>query len=156
MGIREGKSRVDAIRKLISQGSIGTQEEICSKLEKLGYEVTQSTISRDLRKLGVIKAIDSNGNTIYRIPDEAISPEPVTSLANMVLSIQTNGSLIVIRTTPGSASLIARYLDCNLPKGISGGILGTLAGDDTIFVAVSSRKSSVTMMKTIELSLQCG
>ena len=124
-------ARLDALTPLLARGEAGTQEEIREHLEKQGFEVTQSTVSRDLRRLGAIKAIDESGRTVYRFPLEGPLPTARVSLGDQILDIQTNGSLIILHTSPGSASLIARHLDHAQP----GGILGTIAGDDTIFVA---------------------
>ncbi len=146
----EGKSRLDALRRLLMQGSESTQDELREKLEKQSFPVTQSTISRDLRKLGAVKAVDTDGRTVYRMPDDVIAPLPVssTSLLDMVSEIDTNGAIIVIHTSPGSASLIARHLDQVRPAGI----LGTIAGDDTIFVAPSAKTTAKATIKEIMAS----
>ena len=128
------KNRLDVLRRLLADGELSTQEELRDKLQKKEFEVTQSTVSRDLRKLGAIRAIDTDGRNIYRLPDEFEAPRAAQSPATLVKEIRTNGNLIVILTAVGSANLIARYLDKMRPAGI----LGTLAGDDTIFVAPAS------------------
>ncbi len=133
--IRDAKARLEALRKLLTDGELSTQEELCAKLEKLDFATTQSTVSRDLRKLGAIKIVQTDGETNYRLPEEEPSRLPA-SLSDLVRSIENNGSIIVIRTAVGSAPLIARHLDRLTP----GGILGTIAGDDTIFVAPASRE----------------
>lgn len=147
MSVSEGKNRLETLRKLLSQGSLSTQDELREKLEKQDFSVTQSTVSRDLRKIGAIKAVDADGRTVYRLPADEPAPIASTSLGDLVLDVNHNGSLIVIHTTPGSASLIARHLD----RSASDGILGTLAGDDTIFVAPRSVKDiRVTMQRILE------
>lgn len=148
---RSAKARLEALRQLLQDGELSTQEELCSKLEKLDFATTQSTVSRDLRKLGAVKGVDAEGQTVYQLPQEMDAPIPQT-MPELVRSIETNGSLIVIRTTVGSASLVARQLDRITP----GGILGTIAGDDTIFVAPAStgaREVRATM-REIEQSLR--
>jgi transcriptional regulator of arginine metabolism len=144
---------MEALRKLLGEGSLSTQDELRDKLEKMNFAVTQSTVSRDLRKLGAIRAVDGSGQTVYRLPDESNAPIPGDALANslrdLVIHIKTNGSIIAIRTTPGSASLVARHLDYSLPDKI----LGTLAGDDTIFVAPTSIKSIRQAMQAIQKTL---
>jgi transcriptional regulator of arginine metabolism len=127
-----GRSRFGVLRKLLSAGSASTQEELRDALKEEGFDVTQSTISRDLRKLEAIKAIDARGRTVYRLSEDSAGAVGVTSsLKDHVMEIAHNGATIVIHTTPGSASLLARHLDKARPDGI----LGTIAGDDTIFVA---------------------
>lgn len=145
----ESKSRLEALRKLLGQGTLSTQEELVEKLERLQFPVTQSTVSRDLRKLGAVKAIDPNGRTVYRLPEEAAFPVAAASLRDLVLGIRTNGSIIAIRTSPGSASLVARQIDYSLPNEI----LGTIAGDDTIFVAPASLKNVRQTIQQIERAL---
>jgi transcriptional regulator of arginine metabolism len=145
-----GKRRLDLLRKLLAQKSLSTQEDLREKLSEQGHPVTQSTISRDLRKLGSIKVIDASGQTGYRLSEEGPPPAKASSLADLVIDIAANGTMIVLHTTPGSASLIARHLDRLRP----GGILGTLAGDDTIFVAPASSKRVRNCIKEIEHSFK--
>ena len=135
------KTRLSALKDLLGEGDASTQEELADELYKRRFDVTQSTISRDLRKIGAIKAIDQSGRTVYRLPTDASSAEAQaanysTGLRGLILDIQNNGAMIVIHTTPGSASLLARHLDQTKPAGI----LGTIAGDDTIFVAPATMK----------------
>jgi len=134
---RDSRTRIDVLRQLLRESELSTQEELREKLEKLGFAVNQSTVSRDLRKVGAVKAIDPEGQTVYRLPAE-FDPPPSGALPDLVLDIKSNGSLIVISTAVGSASLVARHLD-RLPKGT---LLGTIAGDDTIFVAPVSTDSA--------------
>ncbi len=148
--VTDAKSRLEALRKLLGRGKLSTQDELVGELGELGFDITQSTISRDLRKLGAIKATDSDARTVYRLPEEASVPlVNATALADLVVNMATNGHLIVIHTTPGSASLVARRLD----TGRLDCILGTIAGDDCIFVAPSSTKDIKVTMKEIREAL---
>ncbi len=140
------KARLDALRELLKQGTLSTQDELREKLEKQSFRVTQSTVSRDLRKLGAVKAIDPDGRTLYRLPEEDGAISLRAPLSDLVHDVQSNQSMIVIHTSPGSASLIARYLDRTRP----GGILGTIAGDDTIFVAPSGRRSIQSTIQDLQ------
>jgi transcriptional regulator of arginine metabolism len=149
MNVNDGKNRLDTLRKLLSQGTLSTQEELKVKLEKMGHKVTQSTISRDLRRLGAVKVIDSSGQTVYKLSENRSSSSP-TALSDLVLDISTNGVLVVIHTSPGSASLVARHLDQIRP----GGILGTIAGDDTIFVALPRQQDSEKSIQEIRNSIK--
>jgi transcriptional regulator of arginine metabolism len=143
--------RLEALRKLLSQGLLSTQEELREKLRTMRFDVTQSTVSRDLRRVGAIKAIDPEGRTVYKLPELVDAPvAPAASLRELVLDISSNGTLIVIRTTPGSASLVARRLDQARPQGI----LGTIAGDDTIFVAPAAPRASHGLIEAIEKRLE--
>lgn len=145
------KTRIEALREILSQGSLSTQDDLRDRLKRMNFKVTQSTISRDLRKIGAIKAIESDGTTTYRLPD--IESQPVaasTALGDLVTAIRSNESMVVINTTPGSASLVARHLDRVRP----GDLLGTLAGDDTIFVAPASIRTIAATIRAIEDSLR--
>jgi transcriptional regulator of arginine metabolism len=128
------EERHQALRSLIGTQQIGTQSELAKLLKKEGFKVTQSSVSRDLEELGVIKA-----HGYYSMP-MALGAGPVLR----VLSIRSAGdALIVLKCEPGFASAISAEIDRqSLP-----GILGTLAGDDTIFIAVSGRP---VLMKTVE------
>lgn len=135
-----------AIYKILSGGNAGSQEEICEILKKEGFEVNQSTVSRNLRRLGAVRAVRSDGQTCYRLADDSFATPTVTGgVGDLVLDIGTNGALLVIKTTPGSASLVARHLDLNLGTYI----LGTIAGDDTVFAALQSVKKSEDTLKRV-------
>lgn len=148
--LRDSGTRFETLRKLLDSGFAGTQDELSEKLSAEGFEVTQSTISRDLRKLGAVKVIDESGRTVYRFQSASeLPPLPTSSLADLVSNITSNGSIIVLHTHPGSASLVARHLDHFRP----GGILGTLAGDDTIFVAPADARQIRPAIEAIRSSL---
>lgn len=141
--------RLDTLRDLLFAGKISTQEELVEELQRQKFFVTQSTISRDLRRLGAVKTTDSTGRTVYRMPEEVSAPVPLATsgLRDLLVDIEHNGSMIVIHTTPGSASLVARQLDHSRPEGI----LGTIAGDDTIFVApANARKIEQTIAAIVQ------
>ena len=143
----EATQRLNILRTLLEEGQISTQEELVAELRSQKFVVTQSTISRDLSRLNAIKTRDASGNIVYRLPAdmEAPVPLPASDLKGLLLSVEHNGSLIVIQTAPGSASLVARQLDQSRPEGV----LGTIAGDDTIFVAPSSAKKINETIQTI-------
>lgn len=138
-----------ALRKILATGLVGTQDEICAELKRQGFEATQSTVSRTLRKLGAVRAFETDGRIVYRI-SELSPPQVATAVTDLVLDVRSNGGIIVVRTTPGSASLVARHLDHGLP----GEILGTLAGDDTIFVAPMSLENIQKTLQSIRDSFQ--
>lgn len=145
-------SRLECLRELLRDGEAGTQDEIATQLRKRGFDVTQSTVSRSLRRIGAIKVLNEGGETVYRLPEEATAPPPTiqAGLGELIREITHNELLIVIHTSPGSASLIARHLDHVRP----GAILGTLAGDDTIFVAPASARGIRGAVEEIRESLR--
>lgn len=120
-----------ALKAIIRTNTVSTQEEICTQLINQGFHVNQSKVSRLLRKVSALKKENEQGKIVYQLSKEPAPPPTQSPLANLVLDICANESLIVVRTSPGSASLIARMLDYHPTESQ---ILATLAGDDTIFV----------------------
>jgi len=122
-------ARRAAIREILARGGIASQEDLQRALEGRGIAAAQATLSRDLVLLGVARTT-APGGPLYHVPGDAgaLPIEPVRGLVDAVLN---NGSLVVVRTKAGAASTIARALD----DARLGDTLGTLAGDDTIFVA---------------------
>lgn len=133
-----------AIQELLQKGKLAKQEDIRAELEKKGMVVNQTMISRVLHKLGAVKISEGN-NPVYRLSSEFKSVSPDDSLKHLILNISHNESLIVIETTPGSAQLVARLLDQKKEMGI----LGTVAGDDTIFVAPKSTAKTTLVYQKI-------
>ena len=131
--------RLEAIRLIISSQQLGSQEELMNALQKEGFSLTQATLSRDLKQLKVAKASTLSGQYIYVLPNETMYRRVSTasSIREMMLvpgflSINFSGNMGVIKTRPGYASAIAFNIDrSDIPQ-----ILGTIAGDDTIFVVV--------------------
>lgn len=135
-----GKSgRLDTIRMIISSREVGSQQELLDLIKEDGYTITQATLSRDLKQLKVAKATSSRGRNVYVLPSETMykrvqKPLPASEMLKVsgFLSIKFSGNMGVIRTLPGYASSIAYNIDnSHLPE-----ILGTIAGDDTIFVVI--------------------
>jgi transcriptional regulator of arginine metabolism len=133
----ETHALIESLRSLLLSGGASTQEDICAVLEKKGYEINQSKVSRLLRKIGAVKVVNTRGQTIYSLPREPAPPTMTTPLRNLILEVSSNETMVVIFTSPGSASMVARILDYTQ---ISSEVLGTIAGDDTIFVAPKSIK----------------
>ena len=145
--------RLQILKEILFAGSASTQDEIREALEKRKFPVTQSTVSRDLKRIGAIKTLDAEGRTIYRLGEELVGapvPAPVAnSIKELVTDVISNGIMIVIQTSPGSASLVARHIDSSL----SGEILGTIAGDDTIFVAPADVRRTAATLLAIQRTL---
>jgi transcriptional regulator of arginine metabolism len=122
--------RRQAVAELIRSRRMGTQEELLEALRAGGFEATQATLSRDLARLGARRASAPEGGTRYELDDED-RRDGVGAVAGLVGSVASNGAMVVIRTHPGSAPAVARAVDlAALPD-----VLGTIAGDDTVFVA---------------------
>ena len=132
-------SRMETLKMLISSQELCSQEEVLQALEKEGYKLTQATLSRDLKQLKVAKAASMNGKYVYVLPNDTMYKRVTTPktaremmLVSGFLSIHFTGNLGVIKTRPGYASSIAYNID----SGDMPSILGTIAGDDTIFIAI--------------------
>lgn len=146
----DSQERLMALRELIRAGAANNQEDLCKVLKLKKFKVTQSTISRDLRRIGAIKTINKEGQTVYKLPDDHQMTLPLNvshSLGGLLMGIQSNESLIVLHTAPSSASLVARHLDSMRSEL---GIMGTVAGDDTIFIAPASEKKIPALIKRIK------
>ena len=135
---KEADDLLQALRLLLKSRKASTQESICENLEKQGFAVNQSKISRMLRKIGAIKATNSQGDVTYSLSREPVPPMTCTTVSDLIIDVIANEMLVVIFTSPGSASLVARMLDYNQTTTE---ILATIAGDDTIFVAPKSVKN---------------
>lgn len=144
------KSLLAALEKLLLSGSVGTQEEIRQAFEDQGVKINQSRVSRLLRKLGAIKKTGEDGESVYVLPKEPIFPSVRSPLSQLVVEVSANETQVVIRTNPGSASLIAALLDQHR-KAL--GILGTVAGDDVLFVVPESVKKTKEMQAAIKEQL---
>lgn len=145
--ITSKKNKADlivAIQHLLQTKTVGTQERIQEALQRQGFKVNQVKISRILHKIGAIKMTEG-GQIVYRLPTEIVSIRPSDSLKQLILKVDHNESVIVIQTSPGSAQLIARFLDTN--DGLD--ILGSVAGDDTIFVAPVKTKQIKELFQKI-------
>jgi len=137
----------EALKVILLSNSVSTQDEIKQALEKFGHDANQSKISRLLRKLGAVKTTNDRKQIIYSLPLEPAPPASKSILSQLIMSIRMNEQLIVIHTNPGSASLIGRLLDHNRDE-LS--ILGTVAGDDTVFIAPYSVKKIKKTLSIIQ------
>ena len=128
--------RRDQVRRLIAAGGVHTQAELVAALRARGVEVTQATISRDLAGLGVVRGF-RGGRLTYLLPDDRTDGAAASEgrlrrlLADLPLTIGEAAPLVVLRTSPGGANAIASAIDLSQWEDV----VGTIAGDDTIFVA---------------------
>ena len=121
------ESRQRAILELVRDRPVQTQQELALALAERGYPATQATVSRDIQDLGLVRT-----GSGYRVG------EPVSVTRELVLSVTEVEFLVVIRTPPGTANVVARAID---ESGLEG-IAGTVAGDDTIIAVLSDRGAS--------------
>lgn len=141
--------RRDLVR-ILHQGRASSQEEIVSALRELGHEVTQATVSRDLSELGAAR-VRAGGRTSYRLPDDVPgtngegTPDSLRrSLNEFAIEIVAAASLVVVKTAPGHAAAVARAIDLSGPEGV----IGSVAGDDTIFVATASHDNATRLAQS--------
>ena len=132
------------IRQLVAAGGMHTQDELVDALRREGIVVTQATVSRDIVELGLVRTPVS-GRVIYSLPetvgpgDSVVARRRLASLLGVVpIAFGESSALLVVRTAPGMANMVAVTLDsCAYPE-----IVGTVAGDDTIFIALRSQADS--------------
>jgi transcriptional regulator of arginine metabolism len=132
--IHQSVARRAAILRIIGESTVRNQDDLVKVLRREGFEATQSSVSRDLRELGVAKAGDR-----YILPsqDAVVVGNPFAAVAKFVTEIKTAGtSLTVVKTTTGTAQSVAVAIDSSeWPE-----IVGTISGDDTIFIATDEAK----------------
>mgnify|MGYP000139113997 FL=1 len=143
------QKRQAMILAIIEQYDIETQDELQEKLAEAGFKTTQATISRDIREINLTKVAVAGGRQKYTLGKQ-INHESIESyrkvLSAGILSMVPAENLIVIKTVSGMAMAVAAALD-NVEIN---GLLGSIAGDDTIFLAVRSHDMTDTVMKAIE------
>ena len=136
MSGQETRRRREAVSRILRAGRVTTQEELLGSLRREGFQATQGTLSRDLARLGARRVSRPDGS-YYEAGDGA--PAAVAAaVAGLVSAVATNGSLVVIRTLPGSAPAVARAIDLARHTDV----LGTIAGDDTVVVAPARNRGS--------------
>ncbi|NBO46451.1 MAG: arginine repressor [Actinobacteria bacterium] len=153
MPLRTKAARQYAIRQIIRSQKVTTQEELGALLAERSYDVTQATLSRDLDELGAVKA-PVNGIISYVVPDAAglegvgvtgdVSAVSRVAL-DAVLSIESSGNIVVVRTKPGAAQYLASAID----RAALTQVLGTVAGDDTIMVVSRSADGGTELAETL-------
>ena len=130
------------ILELIKEYNIDTQEELQAKLKEFGFNVTQATVSRDIRELGIVKSNNGDGNYKYRVSKEhatvEISSKFVFILRQAVSSVACANNLIVVKTYSGMGSAAGAAVD----QMELNGVIGTLAGDDTLLIIASDNESA--------------
>ena len=133
-------TRPEVIKMIVSSQELSTQDELLRELERSGFPTTQATLSRDLRQLRIAKGLNEEGVQVYMLPEQRryqrVSDTHVT-IQKMnrlgALSVKFSGNMAVVKTPPGHASHVAYDIDNALLQEV----LGTVAGDDTIFIVLA-------------------
>ena len=142
-------ARQTAILSIIEQYDIETQEELAGKLREKGIVVTQATVSRDIKELRLLKVLSGSGGYKYATADKAehgLSERFVRMFKDSVLSVSSAGNIVVLKTLSGSANVAGEAIDSmRLPE-----ILGTMAGDNTVFAVVQNEAEAVETVKRFQ------
>tara|TARA_R110000737_G_scaffold314891_1_gene324768 strand:+ start:1725 stop:2198 length:474 start_codon:yes stop_codon:yes gene_type:complete len=147
-GHQKQEALVQAFKELLKQEQFSSQGDIAEALKAQGFEnISQSKVSRMLSKFGAVRTRNARQEMVYCLPAELGMPTAKSPLKQLVLDIEHNDVMIIIRTSPGAAQLIARLLD-SVSK--SDGVLGTIAGDDTIFIAPTDVKEIKQTISKLE------
>ena len=128
--------RQGQILRIVHEQNIKTHEQLIEELEKCGYKVTQATVSRDIKDLGLVKIPMPSGGSVYSSPDDI--PEEMDRRINVITdtvrSVEYALNSVVVRTYPGMASAVAASVDTTM----RGDFLGSVAGDDTLLIIAAS------------------
>ena len=141
-------SRQDEILRIIREKDVETQEELASELRETGYKVTQATVSRDIREMRLIKVAANGVGFKYARPERretAVSDRLTRILNDSLVNVDFSGNMIVVKTLSGSANVAAEALD-NLGWDE---ILGTIAGDNTIFIVAKNEADTMEITNRI-------
>ena len=148
MASQKQEDLVKAFRQLLKDESCGSQSQIVSVLQEQGFDnISQSKVSRMLSRYGAVRARNARNDLVYCLPPEMGKLDANISVRDLVEEVANNGTLIVIKTSPGAAQMVARLLD-SISR--AEGILGCVAGDDTIFVAPADMKEITVIQDSIE------
>ena len=142
------KDRHSAILNIISKNEVSTQEELTACLIAHGYDVSQSTVSRDINELNLVKAESENGKSIYvKAIDtsKTVSPNRLSILKQSTISVEVANNIIVVKTLSGHANAVGLILDeMNFPQ-----VLGSVAGDDAVIIVAKSNYDAEIVTKSL-------
>ncbi|MBO5811803.1 MAG: arginine repressor [Bacteroidaceae bacterium] len=152
--MKNKNNRLEAIRQVISEQDIKNQDQLLQVLTSMGYNVTQATLSRDLKKMKISKVANTYGDYLYVLPNRALVQKKAAAESVPVVnqprygfvSLNFSGNMAVIKTRPGYASSLAYDIDNhNLPN-----VLGTIAGDDTLLMVLSEDANRTEIKHLLE------
>ncbi len=142
--------RVSLVAQLLAARRFSSQEELVRALARAGVEVTQATLSRDLRGLGVLKRPDAGGRMVYALPGPAVEvadrERQSLDLRAFVNDVKVARNLVVVRTPPGHANAVARAIDL----GGFAGVVGSVAGDDTVLVVTEGEDAGRRLKRRLD------
>jgi transcriptional regulator of arginine metabolism len=124
------QERQGAIRRLVREVPISTQAGLADALHAAGHDVVQTTVSRDVRELGLVKTRDASGRLVYALPEDAVPQSLASSLRRAALTVESSGNLVLVTTPYGFAAALCEEID----RSAHPRILGTIAGENTIVI----------------------
>lgn len=141
------------ILDIIKKHDVETQEELIDRLSDEGFSATQATVSRDIREMKLLKVNSESGKYKYTVPESSSSEEQsigLSAFASSVKTVENASNIVVIKTFPGMANAVAACLDTMHSLGI----VGCVAGDDTIFAATHSADEAYSAVDRIKFILK--
>jgi transcriptional regulator of arginine metabolism len=149
-------TREKTIREIVAAGPVRTQEELARALARRGVDVTQATVSRDVKRLGLVKLSDARGDYRYSVANGAPSPNPsteenlVNAFREFVTSLENGEAFFLVKTLPGRANAVGIAIDeARRPE-----LAGTIAGDDTVLVLVRRARDREKARRSLERLLR--
>lgn len=145
--------RQSKILELIKNSAIDTQEVLVDMLNKEGFNVTQATVSRDIRELNITKISGANGKQRYSVPtqeSQELNQKFIRVFNEAVISIDYAQNIIVIKTLTGMAMAVAAAID----SMVNIEVLGTIAGDDTIFCATKNESTAIKILERLKSDIK--
>jgi transcriptional regulator of arginine metabolism len=142
--------RQQAIARLIGHHAVSSQPQLVDLLAEQGIPATQATVSRDLEDLGAVKVRVPGGETVYAIPElepQRLAPEDQLRrvMGEWVAEVKCSGQIVIVRTPPGCAHVVASALDRSGLRGV----LGTVAGDDTLMVVAEEKVGGTRLASSL-------
>jgi transcriptional regulator of arginine metabolism len=148
-------ARRACIARLLAERDVHSQEELRALLAREGHDVTQATVSRDLDDLGALRLPDPTGRVTYVLPesgDPASLPRITRTALELISSVASSGNIVVLRTPPGGAQLVASALD----RAGWDAVLGTVAGDDTVLIVTADADGGSAVAEHLATVLPFG
>jgi transcriptional regulator of arginine metabolism len=140
------KKRQAALLKIIAEREVETQEELSARLKKAGFEAAQATISRDMKELRITKGLSENGVNCYYVGSASLDVRYNSIFAQSVISMDYAMNTVVIRCHAGMAPAACKVVD----EQKFGFVVGTIAGDDTIFILTRSENHAIQLIEQLK------
>jgi transcriptional regulator of arginine metabolism len=142
------QARLFAIKEIVATKQIGSQDVLRRELKKRGCDVTQATLSRDMKELGVSRIVSSAGGLYaMQAPVEVQALRPLVNAE--ILSIDSNEGMIVVHTLPGCANTVGEFIDVQKHPDV----IGTVAGDNTLLIIPSSQRKTKQVLQFLKNKL---